>query len=247
MAGYRLEARIEIIDLKTIDDAAEKLEVHPADQLGVVLGQRVERAIGQSHVLAVPAWFISAVSQHSQYRVEGGALTWPRASVFASPPSERCAEVVGGGLERLANRGLVALCGGEGFGKKPSGELVIALREADRQLSSSTPVELRGPTRPRSPSTRRPRVVDGEKAVVNQPIEVELGDVMGNPYAGGGLFSIHRSLLGDHEAVEGAPDRVAESGDAGHLSIEPVAVWRRWGGGALHSGSIRQERSVYET
>ena len=114
----------------------------------------------------------------------------------------------------------VALCVGDGLGQKSPGQLVVALRQADGQLARRTRVQLGGSAGTGTAAPRRPRVFDSEQAVVEQFVEVELGDVSGNADALRGLIAVDRTGLGDNVSVQGPTCRIAECADPCDLGIE---------------------------
>src|SRR5205807_4231245 len=113
-----------------------------------------------------------------------------------------------------------ALGGGDRSGQEPPGQLVLAWREADRELARRASVELGGPARSGSAAAGWAGVGHFEQAVLDELVEMELGHVAGHARAFGRLVAVDRGRLGDHVAVQGAPDWLAQRGDAGDLRVE---------------------------
>src|SRR5438552_16485189 len=85
-AGF--EAGFEIGTSETVDESTHELEVHAADEVGVVLRQRVKRAVGQSHARRVGARFVAKVAQHIRRGGEDRGAATTRARVLAGTAAQ---------------------------------------------------------------------------------------------------------------------------------------------------------------
>jgi hypothetical protein len=54
-----------------VGHAGNQRVVHCAGQFGLVLGQRVKRAVGQLELAAGVPWFVAVLGQHRASQVEG--------------------------------------------------------------------------------------------------------------------------------------------------------------------------------
>jgi hypothetical protein len=98
-----------------------------------------------------------------------------------------------------------ALRVGDGSGQELPGQLIPAFRQGDGKLSRRATVELGGPAGPGAPAAGGTPELDLEQAVVDELVEVKLGDVAGYSGTLGSLVATDWAGLGDDEAVEGAP------------------------------------------
>jgi hypothetical protein len=106
------------------------------------------------------------------------------------------------------------------MGQETGCQLVATLGDAHRDLDIGPAVHLGGTAGAWATPPRRAAIVGVEETFVDQPVEVELRDVMGNSDCCGRLFPSDRFLLCDHEAVQVAPDRVREHTDAAEPVVE---------------------------
>jgi hypothetical protein len=111
----------------------------------------------------------------------------------------------------------------DGLDQEPAGEVVAALGQADVEVGAASPVDLGGTARARATPPRGPAVAGLQQAAVDQPVEVELGRVLGDPDGGGGLLARHRLGLGGDEAVQGPPHGLPEGRDLVEARVEVIA------------------------
>jgi hypothetical protein len=98
----------------------------------------------------------------------------------------------------------------------------VALGQRDRNLAGGAPVELRRGARPRATPSGQPPVFDIEQTLLDQLVEVELGDVPRQARARGGLIPAHRFPLGYEVEIQRAPRRFGERADPRDLRGEVV-------------------------
>jgi hypothetical protein len=128
--------------------------------------------------------------------------------------SERSA-VLGGDLPEGVEHRRAAPTGlGDRLGHEPTGELVLALRQGDGDVSGRTSVELGRSAGTRPAAAGEPSELDVEQPVVREPIEVELRLVERDVERSGRLVPGHRMVLGAHVEVEVAAQRVGQRADA---------------------------------
>jgi len=77
-----LESRTELPGPGAVDNAFEKRQVHPAHQLGVLLGKCMERTVVENHIAALGARLIAVVSED----VDNGRPRWARPRANRAPP-----------------------------------------------------------------------------------------------------------------------------------------------------------------
>jgi hypothetical protein len=111
------------------EQAGQEVEVHVADELGVLGGQAAEGAVGQGYVIAVGAGFEAVLLEDLD---EGEVAT---AEGFAVGVGEAVQGGSGGGVG-----GLGLLDGGR---QELAGDGVLAFGEADLDLGVGAVVELR--------------------------------------------------------------------------------------------------------
>src|ERR1035441_7482542 len=88
--------------------------------------------------------------------------------------------------------------------------------QTHRYLARRSAVHLRRTAGSRSPTTRWTSKVELKQLIVHQFVQVELGHVLGDPYACGGTFSTDRLGLRRDELVEITAHRLGQRSDAGH-------------------------------
>ena len=162
MPGVRV-GQCEVCVADTIDDAAEQLKVHPADE-GGGLREPVERAVAQR---------------------QGGVIV--RAARLVSGFLQRSEQVVGVGTDRLTGPvghvwqhflyGCPAVDRvGYSPGEQPADQVVTPLGHRYRGLALGPPVQLRRATGAGTVAAGRAAVLHSEQAVLGEPIEVKGGD-----------------------------------------------------------------------
>ena len=210
--------------LEPVDEAAHQLEVHAADQLGVLLRERVERAVDEGHRRRRrPAARSRTRRAPRRSRRAAPALGAPRPRVRAAVAPSRCPASRAASRSARPDRDTVALRVGDRAGEQPTRELVVTLGQADRDLTRRAPVELgrptgAGPTPPRRPRGTRPRAARRRRAC--------RGGTSPRARATPTPAAASSRLTGvrlDHDvAVQGAAHRLAERGDAGDPRVEVV-------------------------
>ena len=161
--------------------------------------------------------------------------SYPNGASAAGDPVElagaTAARPVGGGVDgqlggcvgrrgdRLVHRGAVqrAL---DGVGQHLPGQVVAAVRQADRHLAGRAPVELGRTPGARAGASGEPAELGDQQALVDEPVEVELRGVLGDLDTLGRLLAAHRPRLVGDEAVERAAYRVGEGRQRRHPTAE---------------------------
>ena len=190
VAGAGIEHCGQLGRSGAVEDALHERQVHAADQLGLVLGRRVEGAVRQR-------------------RAVGPATSSKPAAARARSRQSRCLAPAGRGrlagdlVEGVADRRAASLGPGHGRRQQPGRQLVAALGKADLDLHVGPPIALGRSARTRPTPSHRPPVLGRQQPVVDETVEVELGHVVGDPYAGGRLLPGDRVGLRGDEAVQG--------------------------------------------
>ena len=102
------------------------------------------------------------------------------------------------------------------------GQVVVTLRQHDRDLSVRAPVQLRRATRPRTAPSGQPPELGVQQPFLDQLVQVELRGVTGQLDARGGLVPTHRVRLRDDEEIQRATGRLGERADARDLRDEVI-------------------------
>ena len=138
------ESGVGTVRCQRVGHAGDQRVVHVAGQLRLLLGQRVERAVGQVDFTVGAARFVAVLAQHvdRQPQRRRGVIRGVGRGL-----ADRRAVIVGDPVEYLDHR--LAGCDrlGDGRGHKPSGQLVFTLREAYRDVAAGPAVQLGGPSR----------------------------------------------------------------------------------------------------
>ena len=148
--------------MQTIEEPGQQLEVHPADEVGVLLDESVERTVRQDETRAIAAGLVSTLDEHARGGSEQVRRRRPRTGDPSGSVAERASGAPRRPAEREADRDALALRIGDGSGQQPSGQLVVTLGQADGQLACRATVQLGGPTgagpaTPRQDGRTRPR------------------------------------------------------------------------------------------
>ena len=122
------------------------------------------------------AGFVALLGEHSQRGVDAGAPARPLPRLLARPFAELASSLGGDPGQGFTDRGAGVGCVVDGGGEEPGGEVVLAGREAHRQLALGAPVQLRGPSGARSLTAAEPAELGGEQPVGDEPVEVERGN-----------------------------------------------------------------------
>jgi hypothetical protein len=186
--------------------------VEPADERGVLSGQRVERAVSEHERVALDPWLKTlggqGLAQPREFRSGGARARAEPAALVVSRLTEGVGEL--GSLAGSLN----------GRGQDVRGEVVAPFRQGDRELAGGPAVELRGAARARAGPAAEPPELRLQQSFVAQPVQVELGGVHGHVDRGGGGLPADRVRLGGHVLVKGPAHRVGERPDAGGLRGE---------------------------
>ena len=228
--GRRLEAGFEARTFDILDEAVHQLEVHAADELGVVLRERVERAVDQGHAARVVARLVAALAQDVGGRGDELRSAAPRPACSRTLLAELCptsraasrSESATGTSSRSAS--MIARASSR------AGELVVAFGQADRDLARRTSVELRRAARARSAPSRRRRYSTSSRPSSTSLSRWNLATWRATPAPSAAWSRFTGSGLGHHVAVEGSAQRFAQRRDAGHARVEGVGGRRcaRW-------------------
>ena len=132
--------------VQTVEQPGQQIEVHPADEVGVLLGECVERTVRQDETRAIDAGLVSTVDEHAHGGSEQVRRCRPRTGDPAGSVAERVSSAPRRPAERAADRDALAFRIGDGSGQQPPGQLVVTLGQADGQLAGRATVQLGGPT-----------------------------------------------------------------------------------------------------
>ena len=101
--------------------------------------------------------------------------------------------------------------------------VVLAGREAHRQLGVGPSIQLRRSPRAGTLTAGEPAELGGEQPVGDEPVEVERGHGPGHTHSGGGLVLADGVGPAADESVQGPSLRLGQGGHAGDLFFEVVA------------------------
>ena len=111
---------------------------------------------------------------------------------------------------------------GDSLGHQPSGQLVLAVRQAYRNIPTGPPVQLRWAPRTRPRPAGQPRVVALQQALGFQPVQVKLRLVARDANSVRGLVAAHRSRPRAHELIQLVTYGVGERSDSGGVVSQTV-------------------------
>jgi hypothetical protein len=211
---------VEIRCADSVEHTLQEGEVHATDQLGLLFSEGVEGTVVQGDAATNHLRLVSVGVEHLHHDVDHFLGAWfavGRADGFDAASAAGIAgyEMQGVGQGRVGPLGLP-----NGTDQEPTGQVVAALGQAGLEVDLCPPVELGRTAGAGAAPARGPAVLSLEQAVVHQAVEVELGDVVGNAEPGGGLLAAHWVGLGSNEAIEGAPSRITEGGEAVETDVE---------------------------
>ena len=112
----------------------------------------------------------------------------------------------------------------DGLHEQFAGELVTAFGQAQIDLAGGPSVHLGRATGAGSASAGRAPVLEGQKTVLHQAVEMKLGHMALDPDAGRRLVAAHGIRGSGHEPVQGTPDGIAEGGRSVELGVEVWAI-----------------------
>ena len=197
----------------------KQIEVHPADEGAVLLGEGVEGAVGQHDVAAAHVRFEPVVLEDPEQRLP----PLPLAGLATDGGERLLADLPAGRHCRVPDRPIDAHALDRGafhrLGEQPARQVVAPPREREFDGGVRPPVHLRRAARARARPSAEPFEPHRGQAGVDQLVEVEGGDGPGHAERLGRLVPADLVPL-DEEAVRRLGDRVIESGDAVHLLLE---------------------------
>ena len=130
-----IESGAESRPSEAVDQTLHEMEVHPADQVGELLGQAIKWAVCQGHAFGVGTRLVAEVVQdldHGGLQIRAGARSpFPLARLPAEVLAEPPGRVGQGNSDRDTFAFGVSHCGGE---QMPNA-LVLTGGQADGQLS----------------------------------------------------------------------------------------------------------------
>ena len=124
-------------------------------------------------------------------------------------------------------------------GEQPGGEVVVAGREAHRQLALGAPVQLRRPPGAGSLTAGEPAVLGGQQPVGDEPVEVEGGNRPGTPIAAAASSLLTGRIPRDDEAVQRPPLRFRQRRHPGDALLEVVVGHHHFDGVAATRSARR--------
>jgi len=204
----RVERGRHACPAKTGQDTFEQVQVHAADQFGVFLGQGVEGAVAQGYVAARDLRLVAVVLQQVH---QDAQVAW--AGLFAG---QRLAEVVCAPVKNLSWRstGLFGL--GDGSGQEPSGQVVVARGQRDRDLVGGALVELCGATRARTAAPAATGERDCEQALFGEAVEMERRALSCDLERVSHVVTTERDGMGTHVVVDAPSGRLIQTGHRSH-------------------------------
>ena len=211
-----VQAGVELGVAKSVEQSGEQAEVHAADEGGVLLGETVEGAVAQGHVGAFEAWLEAVSLQGGQHRVVKAGTLDLGTGCMAEVSTLLIGTAVQDGAGRFS--GVLGLV--ESGGQQVPGQVVMTggQRHCHRVLGAG--VELGGPARPWS-ATATASLVDGvQKALLDEPVQVEGRCGAGGADGCSGGVAPHWLWLAHHVLVEPAAGGLVESGDGRDAPVQ---------------------------
>ena len=190
---------------ETLQDALKQMQAHATDQLGLLLGKGVERAVVQDDVAGLQPWLEAVVTQqaHQDARVP---LAWLLAGPITGPFARHgLTEVTRPPVKNLAGR-LTELLGlDNGPSQEAPGEVVMTRRQRDRDLASGALVVLGRAARTGAAASRAARERDCEQALFGQAVEMEGSRAPGDTERCCHVVSTDRGSVSTHVVVDAPP------------------------------------------
>ena len=196
------EPGADLLDSETADHAFQERQVHAAHEIGVLAGQGVEGAVVEHEVTALSARLVSVLGKD----VDDGRPSPARLRASGAPADL-------GHVAELA-------AGGDGLEQQLPGQLVAALGKADLHPGVSPAVQLGGSAGARPAAPSRAAVLEDEKSIGDQTVEMELGDVVGDADARRRLLPPDRSRRRADEPIQRTADGITEGSRSIELGIE---------------------------
>jgi len=181
-----IESCAEFRPCEAVDQTLHEIEVHTADEVGELLGKDVKRAVCQRHAVGVDTRLVAEVVQYLEHGGQQNRATVRRSTPLAGLPAEVVADQSGGSDQGNSDRDTLASGVGHSSGEQTPDALVPTGRQADGQLSRRPTVELGRSTCARSSPPRRAPKLALDQPVIDQLVEMELGDVMDDTGSCGG-------------------------------------------------------------
>ena len=208
---YRVENDAHRVVPETSDDTADQLLVHVADEIAVLLRERMERTVPEAH--APPPVLIRLVASlledigRDRDRSLGSRARDPASFSLRSPDLDARIACC---TKSCLVAGLSLILRAERPEQDRSEQVVPALRERDVELAIRRLVVLRGPAGSPATSTRWACVREREEPAIDQLVQVERRELAGDPCRGGGFLSGHWPTGSAYVEVELAPEVVSE-------------------------------------
>ena len=196
---------------KTLQNAFQEMQAHAADQLGVLLCQGVEWAVVQDDVAAGEPRPKPVILEQADQQA-GVALAGLVTVLFATHVARQgLAEVTRLPVKNLAGRlaGLLGL--GHSAGQQPSGEVVLAGGQRDRDLASGALIELGRAARAGAVAPGATCERDREQAKVGQAVEMESRRAQLDTKRCRQILTTDRGFVINHIVVDAPPGRLIQT------------------------------------
>jgi hypothetical protein len=225
VAVLRLELGVQAEVAELGEDAFEQTKVHAADELGVLLGKPVKRAVAKDR---------DAVGEHLGFEAsaaerfeEARSASLDAGTVAEAMPGlgpDHPALVASRGVDRGCDGGALAAGTVGRFREEPAREFIVSRGEADAELADGSPIHLGGPSRPGTSATAQPLVVDLEKPLVGETIEMVGRDATLEANRVRRLITAHPRALASDVLVERATFGFGQSTEGVKLVALPLGV-----------------------
>ena len=211
MPRPRIKDRMQPARAKARDQALDQGQVHAADEVAVLGGQLVERAVAQPDgAIFVLAGLESVAAQGVRCGLAGSFTAGIGGPAALSQA----------GTELLSG---VVQCGPAcgtpvGFDRhreQAGRQLVLPGWHGDRELVSGTGIHLGRAARPGTSPARRPLVGGAQQAQSDQLVQVIRGQRPADPCCGRCRVPPYRLGAPGHELVQAAPHRIVEAAHRG--------------------------------
>ena len=196
------------VKTKALRNAGGELAAEAADQLDVVRGQRVERAVPDADLVPVGVGLEATAREYVGQRIKPFAAARPACEPYRRLSSEvATAFACHGGHCRLPHGHVHQLHGvGEDVGRKR----VLAWRQRGVELPGCAPVQLRRSAGSRAGAAGEPPVLNLEESIVCQAVKVEGGETTRDAHGCCGGVAADGITGGDDVIVERTPSRLAQ-------------------------------------
>ena len=219
---YGVEDDAHRVVPETSDETVDQLLVHVADEIAILLGQRMEGTVPEAHApsfvsVRFVAPFLQDVRRHLDRPLRSRARDPPPPPLGLPDLETRIARRT---TSRLVGFSLILRTKrAEQYASK---QVVAPLRDRDVELAIRRFVVLRGPAGPPATSPGGACVREREEPTIDELVEVERRELPGDPGRGGSLLARDRKCGAADMQVELAPQIVFERAQRLGIPREPA-------------------------